>query len=198
MNDIGNAIKILKQGGIVIFPTDTAFGIGCRADSASAVERLFLLRKRPSSQAVPVLVDSVEMAQKYYSPTLPNVVRRLIEKYWPGGLTAVYTWREHILPSLVVGGGSTIGLRMPDHEIALDLIRGVGVPVLGPSANFHGEVTPYHFEDVSSDLMKKVDAVVPGECKRLGVSTVVDCTQKPWRIIRQGAVVLDTIDWPLD
>jgi L-threonylcarbamoyladenylate synthase len=198
MNDIDNAIKILKQGGLVVFPTDTAFGLGCRADSADAVARLFHLRKRPESQAVPVLVDSIEMAQKYYSPALPNVVRRLVQKYWPGGLTVVCPWRKNSLPSLVVGGGKTIGLRIPDHEIALDLIRGVGVPIIGPSANIHGEATPYHFEDVSSELMKKVDAVVPGECKRLNVSTVVDCTKEPWCIIRQGAVVLDRSEWPVE
>lgn len=187
-NDNKIAIEILNQGGIVIFPTDTAFGIGCRIDRETAIKKLFTIRKRPASQAVPVLVNSLSMAQKYWSSPLPDIVRRLTNKYWPGGLTIVYYAQIDKTPLLVRGGSDTLGLRMPDHEITLELIRGVGVPLLGPSANFHGGPTPFKHEGLDSALLKKVDYVLTGDCKTKISSTVVDCTTDTYKIIRQGAV----------
>ena len=87
MNNIAEAIRIMREGGIVIFPTDTAFGIGCRIDDANAVRRLFAIRKRPPDQAVPVLVESASMAQNYWDSPIPDNVRRIINSYWPGALT---------------------------------------------------------------------------------------------------------------
>lgn len=194
MNDITKAIAVVKAGGIVIFPTDTAYGIGCRLDDENAIEKLFALRRRPTFQPTGVLVDSLSMAQKYLADPLSDVVRRLIESYWPGGLTIVYTCKTNIVPSIVRGGTDTLGVRMPDHALALQLISGVGVPILGPSANFHGNPTPYSFEELDWDLVRKVDFVLPGECKIKKASTVVDCTVQPFKIIRQGAVEINKED----
>jgi L-threonylcarbamoyladenylate synthase len=183
------AIKILKDGGIIIYPTDTAFGIGCRIDNHVGVDRLFALRRRPASQAMPVLVSSVGMALKYLtSPS--DIVRRMMERYWPGGLTIVADCDKNLIYSPIRGGGGTVGLRMPNHETALGLISGVGVPILGPSANFHGEPTPYRTEDLDQALVALVDGVVEGECRLKTASTVVDVTVNPPRVIRQGAVVI--------
>lgn len=184
------AIKVLKEGGIVIYPTDTAFGIGCRMDDSIAVERLFKIRKRPVSQATPVLVNSIDMAQKYLHSPLSDNVRHLMSRYWPGALTIIYPCRENLVPPLVRGDGKNLGFRMPDHEIALSLIKGVGVPILGPSANFHGKSTPYEYDGLDPELVKLVDYVIYGECKTGNVSTVVDCSVAPWKILRQGAVIL--------
>lgn len=187
--DIKKSISVLNQGGIIIYPTDTAFGIGCRIDKPEAVDRLFCIRKRPLTQATPVLVASKEMALPYFhNPSY--VVRRLMETYWPGALTIIYTCNSKLLHSPIRGDTDTVGLRMPDHETALAIIRGVGVPILGTSANFHGEPTPYAFEDLNPALIKLVDMVVPGECQHKQASTVVDCTTNPYRILRQGAVFL--------
>lgn len=183
------AIKILKGGGIVIFPTDTAFGIGCRMDDKKAVDRLFRIRKRPRIQATPVLVASMEIALTYYlNPQ--EIVRRLMKKYWPGSLTIIAKCKKNLVYSPIRGAGESIGLRMPNHETALEIIRGAGVPILGPSANFHGHPTPYRFEDLDSKLVRLVDYVVQGECFSGNVSTVVDCSIEPYRIVRQGAVFL--------
>lgn len=180
---------LLDNGGIIIFPTDTAFGIGCRIDRARAVDRLFTLRKRPLTQATPVLVSSIEMALAYFdSPS--DIVRRFMKKYWPGALTIVAPCKKNLFYSPIRGGGENIGLRMPNHQTALTIIKEVGVPILGPSANFHGESTPYRFEDLDPELVKLVDLVVPGECSIKEASTVVDCTVEPYKIIRQGAVKL--------
>lgn len=190
---IQHAISVLKSGGIVIYPTDTAFGIGCRIDSTDSVDRLFALRKRPLTQATPVLVDSQDMALSYYdSPD--DIVRRLMQRYWPGALTIIARCKKNLIHSPIRGGGNTVGLRMPDHETALSLIRGVGVPILGPSANFHGSPTPYSFTEVDPELIKLVDYVVPGAGKAGNVSTVIDTTTVPATIIRQGAAVIPKED----
>lgn len=188
-NTVSEAIVVLSQGGIVIYPTDTAFGIGCRIDRSESVDRLFRLRKRPLTQAMPVLVDSEKMALPYFDQ--PNhIVRRLMEVHWPGALTIVSLCKTNRIYSPICGGGNTVGLRMPNHDNTLSLICGVGVPIVGPSANFHGNPTPFRFEDLDADLMRLVDYVVPGMCSAGAVSTVVDAAYTPATIVRQGAVVL--------
>jgi len=191
MNDhINKAISIIQQGGVVIYPTDTAFGIGCRMDDTTAVKRLFGIRKRPQTQATPVLVADVAMAKEYLMEIPESVVEKLLKPFWPGALTVVLPCRIDKVPELVRGGGENLGVRMPNHEIALAISRGVGVPILGPSANFHGEKTPYAFSDLDPELTKLVDYVVEGECTVKQASTVIDCSVDPWRILREGAIKL--------
>lgn len=187
---ITKAIAIVKQRGIVIFPTDTAFAISTRIDTAEGVKRLFALRRRPETKATPVLVDTVSMAQHYLRPIPKKVIDTLIEPYWPGALTIVLPAKSEKIPSLVRGGSDTLGVRIPNHAIARAIIRGVGVPLLGPSANFAGEQTPFTVDSLDKDLISLVDYVVPGVCTLRQASTVVDCSITPWRILRQGAVTL--------
>ncbi|OGF98895.1 threonylcarbamoyl-AMP synthase [Candidatus Gottesmanbacteria bacterium RIFCSPHIGHO2_02_FULL_39_14] len=187
---VNKAVEILNQGGIIIFPTDTAFGIGCRIDDNAAVRRLFRIRKRPLIQAVPVLVNSIKMAENYLLSPLPNNVRRLMNDHWPGGLTIVYFCQTKKIPSLVIGGGNSLGVRWPFHHLISNIIEEVAVPVLGPSANFHGDKTPFQLEDLNQKLVKKVDFVLEGTCKTRQASTVIDCTEIPWRILRQGKSVV--------
>lgn len=189
-SQIQEAIKVLNQGGIIIYPTDTAFGIGCRLDFQDSIKKLFNIRKRPESQAAPVLVDSEGMAGNYWIKLPEDVQKKLISQYWPGALTIILPCKTDIVPPLVRGGQKNLGLRMPKHEIALSIINGIAVPLLGPSANFHGEKTPYSYEDLDSDLIKRVDYVVSGECYIKKASTVIDCSVKPWNIVRSGAINL--------
>lgn len=178
---IEQAAEIVKQGGIVIYPTDTAFGIGCRIDNDEAIKKLFTLRRRPMMQSAPVLVASKAIAQEYLLP-IPEKVEILMDTYWPGALTIRWNYKKD--------KDQLGGMRMPNHPTALALIEKIGVPILGPSANFHGEPTPFRFEDLNPELTKLVDVVLPGECKVKESSTVVDCRVEPWHIIRQGAVKL--------
>ncbi len=190
MNDISQAIRILKDGGIVIFPTDTAFGIGCRVDNEESIKRLFKIRKRPETQAMSILVDTVTMAKRYVKGIPQEVIDNLIEPYWPGALTIILPANTKSVPSLVRGGGKTVGVRIPNHAIARKLIRGVGVGILGPSANFSGEKTPYRYEDLDPKLIKLVDYVIPGVCLIGMASTVIDCSEKLWKIVRSGAIAV--------
>lgn len=193
-NDVKKAVEILRKGGIVIFPTDTAFGIGCRIDNEESIKRLFRIRKRPENKAVPVLVDTVKMAQEYLLPIPKEVVDNLIEPYWPGALTIILPCKTDVVPRLVRGGGSTLGVRIPSHPVARQIIRELKIPILGPSANFSGGKTPFKFEELDPEIIKLADFVVPGECSVCKQSTVIDCSQKPWKILRQGAIKLDLRD----
>lgn len=190
--DIRNAVEILARGGIIIFPTDTAFGIGCRIDNPGAVDRLFTIRRRPITQATPVLVDSPRMSLTYLQDP-PDIVRHFMKQYWPGALTIVSKCKKELIHSPIRGGSDTVGLRMPNHETVLSIIGEAGVPILGPSANFHGKETPYRMEDLDPELVNLVDFVVPGACFLKQASTVVDCSVSPYKIIRQGAVHITAI-----
>lgn len=187
-NSVEQAIDALNQGGIIIFPTDTAFGIGCKVSNESAVKRLFVVRKRPVEKAMPILVNSVEMAERYVEPIKQDVVEKLIKPFWPGALTIVLPVRKNSLSKFICGSGDTIGVRMPKNSIVLEIIKGVGEGITGPSANFSGRQTPYTFKDIDKNLLKQVDFVVKGETILKQTSTVIDCTIKPWTILRQGAI----------
>lgn len=188
MNNLDKAIKIVRKGGIIIFPTDTAFGIGCRIDDKKAVERLFRIRKRAKNKPVPALVDSVEMAEKFLEKIPNDVLRDLISPFWPGALTIILNCNKKKVPALVRGGGSTLGVRMPDDKLTLDLIKGVGVPILGPSANFSNNKTPFKKSELDENLIALTDFVLEGVSKGEKTSTVIDCSNKPWKILRKGAV----------
>lgn len=188
---IQEAISILNQGGIIIYPTDTAFGIGCRIDNEDAVKKLFVLRKRPETQATPVLTSSIHMLEQFVHPISEEIITKLINPYWPGGLTIVMPCYPEKVSTLIRGGTETLGVRVPNHLTALSIIEGVGVPIIGTSANFSGQPTPYLFEDLDQELVQLVDYVVPGECSKKQASTVIDVTHSPWKILREGAVHLE-------
>jgi L-threonylcarbamoyladenylate synthase len=190
-SEINKAIDILNNGGIIIFPTDTAFGIGCRIDKPQSIQKLFDIRKRPLEQATPVLVSGIEMARKYLREIPQKVETELIDKYWPGGLTIILPANKELVPSLVRGGGENLGVRMPNNKTLLEIIEKVGVPLLGPSANFHSEPTPFIFSDLNINLTKQVDYVLDGQINSKTTSTVIDCSVDPWKILRLGSVSIN-------
>lgn len=187
------AIKTLKKGRIVVFPTETAFGVGCRIDNKKAVRRLIKIRRREEGKPFLVLVSSLEMAKKYWQK-LPTEIESLAKKFWPGPLTIVFFCKKQLVPSLVRAEGETLGTRMPPHKIALQIVEEVGVPILAPSANFSGGTTPYKFSDLNPELTKLVDFVLKAPCgKYKKPSTVIDCTKKLWQILRKGAIKKEEI-----
>lgn len=189
IDPLEKAVNVIKSGGIVIFPTDTAFGIGCRIDNETTVTRLFNIRKRPNTKAAPVLVSSIDMAREWVDEINPQA-EKLIDEYWPGGLTIVLPSTDLRVPSLVKGGGNTLGVRMPDHEDILQLVSKVGVPILAPSANLSDDDTPFTVDELNPKLVRLVDFVLPGESKIKQTSTVVDSTVNPFKVLREGAVDL--------
>jgi len=183
------AITVLKKGGIVLLPTDTVFGLCCRIDRNDSLKRLFSLKKRDLSQAVPILVSSIEMVREYVLP-FSEKVEELMEKYWPGGLTIVLkAEKEKVLP-LVRGDEETIGIRIPNYPELREIINEVGVPIVGTSANFHGGFSVAKYKDLDPNLVKLVDFTLPEDSLGGVASTVIDCSSDPWKILREGAVAV--------
>lgn len=184
---LDRAVEILNRGGIIVFPTDTVFGIGCRIDSEMAVKRVFEIKGRVREKAVPVLVNIIEMAREY-AQVSDEIEEKLMKKYWPGALTIVMLVKNGKVSENVTGGRETVGLRMPDNELVLELIRRIGVPIIGTSANLSGERSVYDSRDLDPKVMELVDLVIEGKCELKQGSTVIDVTKHPWEIMRQGAV----------
>ncbi len=183
------AIDTIKNGGVVIFPTDTAYGIGCRMDNKVAVDRIFKIKERSKKNPLLVLVDSIQMAEEYVE--IPNDVKhKLLDFYWPGGLSVFFKTKKNKVPDIVTAKTSVLAVRLPNHKILQEIIHIVGVPIIATSANKSGEATPYAVDNIDDDIKRKVDMVFNGECTYKKESTIIDTTVNPWKIIRVGAVTV--------
>lgn len=186
------ARELLLQGGLVAFPTDTYYALGTPAADATAVARVFAAKRRPPTDALPVLV--ADRAQwRSVVADLPDIALRLADRFWPGALTIICRRAPH-LPPVLTGGGETIGVRQPNLPFALGLSRAIGQPVTGTSANTHGMPAPVTALQVALDLGEGVDMILDGgRCPVARPSTVIDVTRTPPAIVRAGAVDLGAL-----
>ncbi len=175
--DLEKAATILKNGGVVIFPTDTVYGIGCRFDNQTAVDRIYQIKGTPGDQPFPILVSNITQVEKL--AIISETAKKLIKKYWPGALTV-------ILESQITK--DKMGFRMPDSNLVKSMIDRIGIPIIGTSANFHGQKPLTRFKDLDPKLIELADMTISGECQKGIESTVVDATVSPPKILRQGAV----------
>lgn len=190
---LDQAAQILRAGGLVALPTETVYGLGANALDAGAVERIFAAKERPKWDPIIVHVSSLEMARKLVS-AIPDSAMRLIGAFWPGPLTLLLP-RSAAVPDVVTAGRPLVGLRMPSHPVALELIRRAGVPIAAPSANRFSHVSPTTAEHVLRDLDGRIDAVLDAGPALHGVeSTVLDPNQTPMLIYRPGAVTREMIE----
>ena len=186
------AARCLKDGGLVAFPTDTLYGLAAVASQERAVKRLFEAKERRRDRPLPVLIASAADVDSVAVEVSP-VARRLMEAFWPGGLTLVLR-RHPGFHSPALAGGDTVAVRVPAHPVALELLRRVGEPLTGTSANLSGRPGPRTAEEVRHQLGDRVDLVVDGGPCPGGVeSTVVDCTVDPPRVLREGAVPAERV-----
>lgn len=185
--NFSDAIEMFKKGKIGIFPTDTAFGVGCRIDDKDSVKQLFKIRSRPENKPILALADSFGMVKKYVEVS-DEILEKLAKKYWPGELTIVLPCKKNLVPDLVRAGGETLAVRIPNSKKLRDLIAKVGIPILAPSANLSGRKTPFIFTELDKNLLCLVDFIVYGSSKIRKESTIIDCFKKPWRILRRGAI----------
>ena len=187
---LDEAAAVLHRGGLVAFPTESFYGLGADALEAAAVARVFSVKGRPETRPVLVLVDSIAMAGRL-AADLPDGVRALMARHWPGPLTLVLTARPHVPVALTAGSG-TVGVRMPGHAVALALVRAAGRPVTAPSANPSGAPPPTTAAAVGAYFAGAVDLIVDGGPTAGGTgSTVADCTTWPPRILRAGPIELE-------
>jgi L-threonylcarbamoyladenylate synthase len=191
--DLEAAADVLREGGLVAFPTETFYGLGANALDPDAVERVFAAKGRPPDKPLLVLVDSPEMLDVVAAEVSPEA-RRLMGRYWPGPLTLVLPARD-VLPAPLTAGTRTIGVRIPSQVVARGLVRAAGVPVTAPSANRHGAPSPRTAAEVLAGLGPRVDLVLDGGPTPGGAaSTVLDVTGWPPRVLRPGAVALSPDD----
>ena len=187
------AATILRSGGLVALPTETVYGLGAHALDPAAVGRIFKAKKRPAWDPVIVHIANLKMLEDLVSwegldLEIKARARRLMEAFWPGPLTLLLK-RTAAVPDAVTAGRALVGVRMPAHPVALELIRRAGIPVAAPSANLFGHTSPTTADHVLQDLAGRIDAVVDAGPTGLGVeSTVLDACQTPMVIFRPGAV----------
>ncbi len=185
-SDRKEIVSLLRDGKIGLFPTDTVWGICCRMDNESSVNRVFEIKNREKNKPFLILAENVLQIKKY--AVVDEFSHKKIFDFWPGPLTVVLkAKKENVLP-VVRAQGDTIGVRIPDYEEILEIIKNLGVPIVAPSANISGENTPTEFKEIDKRIVDAVDFIVEGECKMKKPSTIVDCSSEKIKIIREGAI----------
>jgi len=186
---VAHAAELIRAGRLVAFPTETVYGLGANALDAAAVERIFFAKRRPRSSPMIVHVDSIAMARSL-AAVWPEAAETLARHYWPGPLTLVVP-KRNVVPDIVTAGLATVGLRMPAHPLALELIRAARVPIAAPSANRFTELSPTAAEDVPAQL---ADFVLDGGPAQVGIeSTVLSLAGSPL-LLRPGVIPLPEIE----
>ncbi len=180
-------ISILKQGGIVAFPTDTVYGLGAAVNLPQAVERVYQVKERPRNMPLLLLLADKSQIEEVAEP-VPPIAWLLAAKFLPGALTIVL-FKSKSVPDTVTGGGKTVAIRIPAHPIPLALARGVGTPIVGTSANLSGKPSALTAEEVYTQLDGKVDLIIDGgRCPGGRESTIVDLTGETPIVLREGAI----------
>ena len=191
-NDIGEAARLLAEGKVVAFPTETVYGLGANALDPEAVEAIFKAKGRPQDNPLIVHVSDGHQVEAFVRE-IPPQARILMDRFWPGPLTLVLKKTE-LIPTVVTAGLQTVAVRVPDHPVALALLEDTGFPVAAPSANLSGRPSPTRAEHVYADLKGKVPAILDGGETGWGVeSTVLDCTTSPFRLLRPGGITLEDL-----
>lgn len=192
--EIKSAARIIREGGLVAFPTETVYGLGANALDAEAVARIYAVKRRPASSPLIVHIASIKMAKQLVD-TWPQTADLLAMKFWPGPLTLVLRIKEKppsiipTIPSIVTAGLKTVGLRMPNHPVALALIEASTVPLAAPSANRFTELSPTTAEHVRNSLGNEVDCILDGGPCKVGIeSTVLSLVDAIPVLLRPGAV----------
>ena len=191
--DIKEAAEIIARGGLVAFPTETVYGLGADAMNPDAVAKVYEAKGRPSDNPMIVHIGRASDIGQLTPRLSPDIVA-LIENFWPGPLTLVVK-RKPGVPDRTTGGLDTVGVRMPDSKIALDLINWADCPIAAPSANLSGKPSPTRACDVIEDLSGKVDAIIEGPDCRVGIeSTVLDVSGDTPTILRPGIITPESIE----
>ena len=187
----GPLVSLLREGGIIAYPTDTAYGLGADPFNTIAIDRIFTIKGRSEEKPILLLVDSVAAAESVIRPT--DIFYRVVEKFWPGSLTVV-TFAHETVPSKVTAGTGTIGVRWPVSSFATTLVRRFGKPVTATSANRSGMPSAVTADEVRRQLGDSVDALVDGGVlPSRGASTLLDLSVDPPVLLREGPLPFETL-----
>ncbi|GIW41715.1 MAG: hypothetical protein KatS3mg076_2292 [Candidatus Binatia bacterium] len=189
--ELEEVVSVLRAGGVLVYPTETFYGLGASVESPEGVRKLVRLKVRPPEKPIAVLVSGFEMVERV-ADRFSAAARRLAERFWPGPLTLVLPARPHVSPLLTAGSG-TIGVRWSSHALATSIVEALGAPLTTPSANPSGEPPPVRIEEARAYFGEAVDRYVDGGTLAGGSpSTVVD-PGPPLRILRPGAVAEEAL-----
>jgi len=187
------AAKHIKEGNIVVFPTETVYGIGTNALDEEAVKKLYKIKKRDINKPISILVSNMEMVE-LIAKDITEIEYKIIEKFFPGPLTIILK-KKDIVPNIVTAGQDTVGVRMPSGEIALKLLDATNVPIAASSANISGEESGVDLLDIKKHFKDKVDYYIEKGKSELNIaSTVVKVIDGKPHILRQGSISLEEIE----
>ncbi|MED3661367.1 L-threonylcarbamoyladenylate synthase [Ureibacillus sp. FSL K6-8385] len=188
------AVDLLNQGEVVAFPTETVYGLGAVATDDEAVKKIYEAKGRPSDNPLIVHIGTIEEVSDYVEE-VPEKAKKLMERFWPGPLTLIMKAKPDVLAKSVTAGLPTVGIRMPDHEVALELLRTLKKPLAAPSANRSGKPSPTKAEHVYEDLKGRIPLILDGGTTGIGIeSTVLDVTVDPPVILRPGGVTKEMLE----
>ena len=179
--------ELIRNGGIVVFPTETVYGIGANALNENAIKKLYDIKKRPLNKPISLLVNSIDMIEQV-AKDITKLEYALIKTFFPGPLTIILK-KKNIVPNIVTANQDTVGIRMPANEIALKLIGYVGSPIATPSANISGKPSGTNLKDIMEDFDGKVDCFIDDGPSKIGLaSTIVQVVDGVPHILRQGSI----------
>lgn len=188
--DLKNISSLLKEEKLIIYPTDTVYGVGAIMNSIDAITNIYKAKRRNFSSPLIVLISDPKKIETiaYISDKNREKINKLINKFWPGGLTIILK-KKSCVPDIMTANGDTVGIRMPNLKIALDIIDSVGGIFPTTSANISGESTPRAFDELSSEFKKQVDIIIDGGKSPVGIeSTIIDMSSDTPKILRIGAI----------
>ncbi len=189
--NIGLAGKIIREGGLVAFPTETVYGLGADGLDEIACRKIFEVKERPAEKALSLHVADFETIEKIAE--VDRRAEKLFKKFFPGALTVILP-KKNIVPDFVTGGLKSVGIRFPDNETALAVIKSAGKPVAASSANISGKMPPKNAEEVFRNIGGKIPIIIDGgECKFGESSTVVDMSGGEIKILRRGTITEEEI-----
>lgn len=187
------AAELIKQGKIVVFPTETVYGIGTNGLDEQAVKSLYEVKQRPFKKPISLLVSNIEMVNQI-AKDITDIEYKIMERFFPGPLTIILK-KKDVVPDIVTAGHDTVGVRMPSGEIAKKFVEMAGVPIAAPSANISGEPSGTNLHEIKKRFEEKVDFYIDGGDSELGVSsTIVQVVDGKPQILRQGSITLEEIE----
>ena len=191
INEISNAIK---EGKIIILPTDTVYGIGTNAYDENACKKIYEIKRRPSYKPLIVLISDISMIENLVESISP-MERKLIEKFWPGSLTIKFKKRKNALPDIIAEGNEYLGIRLIKNGLIYNIIEKAGVPIVAPSANLSGHPTGIKIENIIEELGGKVDYILDcGDYKSDETSTIVQVVDEKVVVIREGKIKKEELE----
>lgn len=185
----------LLEGALLIYPTDTVYGLGAVIDREESLKKIYEAKSRAFSSPLIALVSSVDKIEKiaHIDEKNEKIVKELAKNFWPGALTIILK-KKDIVPGIMVSNGDTVGIRIPDLKISLDIIEMAGGILATTSANISGEPSPRSYAELTDEIKSRVDIVIDGgECKIGEVSTIIDLTKSIPKILRKGAISIEEI-----